>query len=483
MTHVSTPGLEAAAPTGVPSGGTRLAPRMQAATALASLLAPLNSTMVAVALPDVRHHYDVGVGSLTWLVSSYLIAVAISQPAGGRLGDHFGHLRVVMAGLLALLVFSLAAALAWSFAALVTFRALQGIGAALVLPNCSAFLRKRASPDQLGRVLGANGAAISAGAALGPALGGVLLLAGDWRWLFLANIPASLVAFWLIARLERDEGDPSRPLGIDGPSLLALGGAFTGMSLLGVAARTDSRVVLLLALVILPGSVVAYASLFRVRRHGVVDLRLFTRRNYVASAIGVALANLVMYSALVSMPVYLAGLRGANDAVVGAMLFTMSAAMMALAPVAGGFADRVGSRLPIIAGALVLVAAATGIALLVGHGPLILLAFPLTLVGVALGISQAAQQSAALQAWPTNKAGSAAGTFSMMRYVGSVTGVAIIAAVLGGHPDTASFRFLFIALAGFAVANVGAALSIGRGQTTSLTFGQAPPQHPTRAEN
>src|SRR5688572_9092946 len=105
--------------------------RLQLAVSLASIFGPLNSTMLAVALPRIRDDFGVGVGALALLVSAYLIATAVLQPASGRLGDALGHLRVVQVGLIVLVVTSAAAAFAWSFPVLVVLRSLQGVAAAL----------------------------------------------------------------------------------------------------------------------------------------------------------------------------------------------------------------------------------------------------------------------------------------------------------------------------------------------------------------
>ena len=434
--------------------------KLQIAMAIASLLAPLNSSMIAVALPAIRSDFHVGVGALTWLVSSYLIAVAVSQPVGGRLGDAIGHLRVVSAGLVALMIFSLAAAASWNFTSLVVFRSLQGIGAAFIMPNAIAYLRRLVAPSRLGSVLGTNGAAISAGAAFGPVFGGIFVALGGWRWLFLANVPVSLVALWMVLRLQPDRGAGRKALRLDLVSLLALAGAFTGMTLLGSAVRLHSVGIIIAGVALMPLSMAGYALRYRQKGRAIVDLRLFSRRNYCAAAAGTALSNLVMYSALIAMPIYLGDLRHTGDAAIAALLFSMSIAVVTIAPFAGRLADRTGSRRPVVAGAVTLLAAAASLTLLVGGLPVAVLAVPLLLIGVGSGIAQAAQSSAALQAWPADMAGSAAGTFSMMRYVGSVTGTAIIAAILGARPDEGAFRLLFAVMAVFAVVNIGAALSM-----------------------
>ena len=138
--------------------------RVIAITSAAGFLAPLNSSMVAVGLPRIRDDFHIGVGPLTLLVSVYLVAVAVSQPLSGKLGDAVGCRRMILFGLAALFVSSLGAALAWNFWVLVGWRALQGVSAAMVMPNGVAYLRRSLDSNTLGRSLGYNGAAISAGA-------------------------------------------------------------------------------------------------------------------------------------------------------------------------------------------------------------------------------------------------------------------------------------------------------------------------------
>ena len=136
------------------------------------MLTPLNSTMLAVGLPAIRSHFDVGVGEMTLLISVYLVAVAAMQPVSGRLGDAFGSIRVMIAGLVLLIAISAVSALAFNLPMLILMRGLQGAATSLVLPNGIAVLRRRTPSERLGTVLGMNGAALSIAAALGPVLGG-----------------------------------------------------------------------------------------------------------------------------------------------------------------------------------------------------------------------------------------------------------------------------------------------------------------------
>src|SRR5688500_14514105 len=123
-------------------------PLLLLTVALGSIVAPLNSTMLAVALPDIRESFDVGHGTVAWLVSSYLIAMAAAQPLGGRIGDQIGRERALSLGLLAFLAFSVGAALSTSFVVLVLMRTGQAVMGAAIIPNGAAMLRLSVAPSR-----------------------------------------------------------------------------------------------------------------------------------------------------------------------------------------------------------------------------------------------------------------------------------------------------------------------------------------------
>jgi MFS family permease len=433
---------------------------MQLPLSLASIFAPLNSTMLAVALPDIRHAFSVGVGAATVLVSSYLVAVAVCQPIGGRIGDAIGHRRTIQLGLVILLAFSVLSAFAWTFPMLIVTRGLQGISAALIAPNAAGYIRKNVAPQRLGSVIGLNGAMIGAGAALGPVIGGLLLSLGSWRLLFLINIPLSIVAFASVLALKPDRGAGRAKLQLDTVSILALLAGFTGVTLVGSALRLGIPALTLAAIAIAVAGVAVYAYRYFSTGQGVVDLRLFTNRNYAATAMGTTLTNFVMYSTLIAMPLYLGDLEDMGDAAVGLSLFAMSFWMVVLSPFSGGLADRIGSRPMMSAGALCLVAASAGLTLGLGNVPVVAVLGLLLLIGIGMGLIGAPQQAIALKAFPPAVAGSAAGTFSMMRYVGSVAGAAVIAGSLGKHPGASEFHLLFGVITAMALVNMATAFAV-----------------------
>ncbi len=409
--------------------------------------------MLAVALPSIRRDLSVGVGSVTILVSAYLIAVAVCQPAGGRIGDAFGHLRTIRVGIVVLILFSVASAFAWDFPSLVAMRSLQGISAALIMPNASAYLRKTVDVERLGEVLGMNGAVISAGAAFGPVVGGLLLAVGDWRWLFAINLPLGLLSLLLILRLPMDTGRGRSFLTLDTISLAALLAWFTGITLIGNSLRLGIPALTLVAFLLFAAGTVVYGARYRRSGTGVVDLKLFQRRNYAVAAAGTALTNVVMYTTLIAMPLYFREIKGLGDGLIGLSLLAMSAAMVIISPFSGLLSDRLGARPLMAAGGVCLVASPIGLAFAVGNAPLgVILGF-LLLIGLGMGFISAPQSVMALQAIPRDLAGMASGTYSMMRYVGSVAGAALIAGMLGSRATTGEFAALFAVLAAVGVAN------------------------------
>ncbi len=386
--------------------------RLAVSAGAAALLAPLNSTMVAVALPAIRDEFHVGVVAVSWLVTSYLVAVAISQPVGGRLGDAIGSLAVLRIGLLGMAVFSVAAALSPSFELLVVTRSLQGVAAALLIPSATAYLRKSVAIHELPTVLGTNGAMISAGAALGPVAGGLILAFGGWQWLFLLNLPAVVAVWLLLLPLPSDGGRGWQTFRVDPASLGALITAFTGLALLGSALRSGNAVFPAVSVGVLAAGVAAYAWSFRASGQAVVDPNLFRAPAFARSGAMTGLSNLVMYTTLIAMPVYLRDEHDVSAGAIGALLFAMSATSVLSAPVGGRVATRFGVRAGLVSGSLVLVAASVGVLAGVVGGGTYGLAFPLSLMGVGMGLGGAAQQASGLSAWPVSMAGSAAGTLS-----------------------------------------------------------------------
>jgi MFS family permease len=233
------------AATGVPAGRGVSYPLLLLTVSLGGILAPLNSTMLAVALPELRRDFDVGHAEIAWLVSAYLIAMAVAQPLGGRLGDQLGRVRVFRVGLVLFLALSLAAAAAPSYLLLIFFRTGQALVGASVIPNGFAMLRESVPMNRLGRSSGLTGSAMSIAAGVGPLLGAALLALGSWRYLFLVNVPLVLGTLYVLHLLDYRSTRERAKLSLDWPGALALGGVLALVTVLLNALRGNSSTALL----------------------------------------------------------------------------------------------------------------------------------------------------------------------------------------------------------------------------------------------
>jgi EmrB/QacA subfamily drug resistance transporter len=420
-----------------------------ATVALGAMLAPLNSTMLAVALPAIRRDLDVGHGAVAWLVGSYLIAMAVTQPVGGRLGDQLGRVRVFQAGLLAFLGFSLAAALAPNFALLLTFRTLQAVAGAILIPNGMAMLRESVPTARFGRFSGLNGAAMGATAAFGPVLGGAILAFVSWRWLFVANVPVVALTLFMTLQLGR----PRRVANAGARAVDVLGivlfTAVLTLVTLVLSSLTDGqggRTVL--ALAALAAVVVAFVWRQRTTDAPAAEWRLFRELPFLGASSHILLMNLAMYTTLLAIPFFLTDVQLRTTTVAGLLLASMAGVQALVSPLAGLTADRLGRRRPAIAGSLTALGGA--LMLVVGlseDASLGYVAASITILGLGVGLGFVASAVAAVESAPRALAGSAAGTQSMMRYFGSIVGVGLLSGLLntqaGDAPSIDVFRLLF----------------------------------------
>ena len=192
--------------------------------ALGTMLAPLNSTMIAVAIPAFLEDFGRSLAWGSWIVTSYLVAMAAVQPLGGSLGDRYGRRRLFLIGLTLFVVTTVVAALSWRIEVLLVARTVQAISGAAAIPNGTALIRSLVPPERRGRAFGNVGAAIAVAAGLGPPIGGILTAALGWRWIFAANLLLLAPALVLGWRLPADSPAPQAGrFGLRGATLLTLG--------------------------------------------------------------------------------------------------------------------------------------------------------------------------------------------------------------------------------------------------------------------
>jgi MFS family permease len=349
-----------------------------ASAALGAALTPLNSTMVAVALPALSAEFNAPAARVTlFVVTGYLIATIVSQMPAGSIADRVGYARALTWGRWLFGVGAAVGMLAPSLAAVVIGRLLMAAGGALIIPTAMALVRIAVPPERRSRAFGVMGSVMGGAAAIGPALGSWMAEHFTWRSLFVINVPLLLLS-WLLQPRVADEHLVSRRTG-------------------------------------------GYLSLLR-------------NRAFMTGAGVIATQNLAMYSLLIQVPFLFGGGEGA-DAGLGLAIIAMTLTMAATSPLGGWLAEWVGVKAIVAAGGLIAALGVLGLGALPAAASSRQVGLRLLLVGVGLGLSTGPANASAISAVPQEQSGIASATVSMLRYFGAITGTLILSLAFAPGAD------------------------------------------------
>jgi len=399
-----------------------------AATAAGSGVAFLDATVVNVALPAIGRDLGSTLAGLQWTAGAYLITLSALLLLGGSLGDHYGRRRVFLVGLGAFTAASVLCGLAPSATALVAARAIQGAGAAMLVPGSLSIIAATFDPADRARAVGAWSGLAGVASALGPFLGGWLVDAATWRLVFLINVPLAAGAAWLAIRFVPETRDPV-------PGALDLGGAIlvtAGLAGVSCAAIQHAGAVSVMAGIGGALALVAFVAVERSIAHPMLPLSLFRSRQFS----GANLTTFAVYAGL-SGALFLVVMRlqvslGYSALEAGASLAPFTVIMLFLSPRAGALAQRMGPRLPMTVGPLV---AAAGLVLFSrvsagdGYAGVVLPAVIVFALGMALTV--APLTSAVLAAVDERHAGVASGVNNAVARLAGLLAVAVLPAVAG----------------------------------------------------
>lgn len=407
------------------------------AVALAgTFMAGLDTYIVNLALPTIRHALAISVADIAWVVLAYLLAITAVVITGGRATDLYGARRVFTAGVITFTLGSALAGLAPSLGWLVASRGIQGIGAAMLLAAGQTIVAGLFDEGERGKAFGWLHVAGSAGFAIGPTLGGLLIVQAGWRAVFFVNLPIGILTA-IAAQRFLPAGTPRRDQVFD------LGGAVTlTLSLLvfvwGLTAGPRqgwfaASVIAALALAAL--GLVAFVCVERIACQPIVDLRLFRHWPVTAGLLAAFLTFVALASNMFLVPFLLQQVMGIGVARAGLLMIAVPLTILGFAPLSGQLADQIGPRLPATVG---LGLVTTAIFLMAGLGtwstvPGIVIV--LALYGAGAGLFQAPNNSAVLGAAPADRRGVTSGMLVMMRQLGQVVGVALATALWTSRED------------------------------------------------
>jgi MFS transporter, DHA2 family, methylenomycin A resistance protein len=392
----------------------------------------LDVTIVNTALSSIGHSLGGGVSELQWVVTAYTIAFAALILTAGALGDRIGAKKVFMAGFALFTAASLVCALAPSAAILIVARAVQGAGAAILVPNSLALLN-HAYPDekQRGRAVGIWAAGASLALAAGPLAGGGLIALVGWRSIFLVNLPVGLVGLWLTARYA-EETAPSPHHELDLTGQLATIGALGCLA----AAIIEGGALGLSNPSVLAGFAAAatFVALFLVQerraRQPMLPLLLFKRPLFALMSLVGVLVNVPFYGLIFVLSLYFQGVNGLSPLATGFAFLPMMAAVLPANLMAAQAVRRFGARVVIAAGALI---AAVGCIALIGIDRSTrywALCAQLLAMGAGLGLLVPPLTSTLLGSVEKTRSGVAAGVLNSARQTGSVLGVALFGSLV-----------------------------------------------------
>jgi EmrB/QacA subfamily drug resistance transporter len=432
------------------------------ATILASSLAFVDGSVVNVGLPVIGHSLSADAAALPWVINAYLLPLSALLLLGGAAGDRYGRRRLLIVGVALFAVASVACALAPNLIVLLLGRFLQGIGAAMLMPNSLAILGQTFSGEAKGRAIGIWASASAIAGALGPVLGGWLVDIGSWRAIFLLNIPLAATAIglaWRVMPPDLDADDLS--LDIPGGLLatLALGGLTWALTIgAGRSGWTTAAVILAVVAAALLVSFVAVEK--RRGERAMMPLSLFASKSFI----GLTLLTLLLYGALgaflVLLPYVLIEAAGYPSTAAGAALLPLPLVISFVSPVMGSVAGRIGSRALLAIGPVV-VAAGFMLALRIGaHADYWNDVLPAVVV-LALGLSFAVAPltTAVLGSVDARHTGSASGFNSAVARTGGLIATALLGAVLATEGELLLQAF-HVALMVGAAASVGAAMAV-----------------------
>lgn len=386
---------------------------------------------LGVAIPTIADDLKADMSALQWANNAFSLVTGALVIAAGKFGDVFGRRRMLLLGTVVFAGCSVVAALAHGAPLLIAGRGLMGVGAALMLPATLALIPPQFSGKAQLTAFGAWQAVAWGGQAIGPAVGGVVTETLGWQWLFWLNLPLALVAFLVIRALTPESRDPEASRRVDWLGLATIAAAvFCLLYALTDGPNRGFSDPLIVALFVVAALLAAVWCLIELRvREPLVDLGLFSSRPYD----GALTANLTMNLAFAGLSfvlvLWLQRVRGYDPVEAGMLMLPATLGIFLFIPLGGRLALARGSRLPVLAGLLVMTG---GIALLgsvSSDSSLWSLAIGLVVVGLGLGLLSTPISSTAVGDVPRALAGTAAGVFKMSSMVGGALGVALLTAL------------------------------------------------------
>jgi EmrB/QacA subfamily drug resistance transporter len=398
-----------------------------------AFLGQLDASIAGLVLPTLEATFNAPVSNVAWVSIAYLVTLAAFVVPFGRLADLAGRKLLYTGGFVVFIIGSTLCGLAPNLGWLIAFRVVQAIGAAMLQANSVAIITAAVVRRRLGRAIGIQGAAQAIGLSVGPSVGGFLIDALGWRWVFFIAVPFGVLGTllaWLV--LPRTAGGPvHHKERFDWTGALLLGPS-VALALLALTFANDwgwTSPLFIGVSLTAAACVGLFVAAERRATSALVDLGLFRSRLFSTGIVAGLLSYSVLFGSLFLIPFYLERSLGRTPAEAGLLLTPIPVALGVIAPLAGLITDRFGSRLPTVVGMLLSAAALLGLSIASADTRVML--GLLGVLGLGLGLFTPPNNSAIMGSAPSNRLGVAGGVLNMTRSLGTSLGVALTGALLG----------------------------------------------------
>ena len=405
------------------------------AVAFGLFMIMLDNTIVNVALPSIQRDLNIGISELEWVFNGYALTFGVLMLTGGKLADMLGRRRIFIAGLVIFTLASPGCGLASSAGMLIGARVVQGVGSALMNPATLSIITANFAPRLRGMAIGIWAGVSGMALAIGPLVGGLITQHWSWNWIFFINVPIGIIAI-VVARLVIDESrDTSAEQRLDLPGLLSSAIALFALTYGLIEANTygwtSPRILALFAVAIIGFAVFVVLELRQ--RAPMLDLKLFKNGTFAGANSVMLLVGLAMFGVFFYNSLFIQNIIGYSAVQTGASFLPMTILIILVAPVAGKYSDRVGSRW-LMGGGMVLLSISLLIFSRLDASSNFWDILPGLLVGgFGMAIVMTPTTAAAMGSVPVDKAGVGSAVLNSMRQVGGALGIAVMGAIVAAY--------------------------------------------------
>jgi EmrB/QacA subfamily drug resistance transporter len=402
------------------------------AMCFALFMVMLDNTVVNVALPSIQRDLHASIAGLEWTVNAYTLSFAVLLVTGGRLGDLFGRRRMFLFGVVVFAASSAFIGFSPDAAWLVTGRALQGMGAAFMMPGTLSIISNTFPPEERGKAIGTWAGVSALALAIGPVVGGFLVESVSWQSIFFLNLPVAVLAVivTLAAAPESRDDTVERFVDVPGVATLSIGLASLVLALVeGNSWGWGSAPIVALFAASAVG-MIGFVVAERRARVPMVDFSFFRSRGFLGANLVAFIVSFAMLAMFFFLALYMQNIKGYSPLQAGLRFLPSTLVIIVVGPIAGRLSDRVGPR-PLMTFGLTLVAGALfWQSFLAVDTSYSFLAGAFVLMGLGMGFVMSPMSTAAMNAVEQTKAGVASGILSMSRMVGGTFGVALLGALV-----------------------------------------------------